>query len=350
MIALIFEALKKFLLESKEELAIFTEEKIKPQAKSYFILLVILAILAAIPPVVLFYFGALSESKVAIIAGGVWSALFLVLFKGAAAPLGIVYEALKGGTKGSVQRFLGGIEAIFAGKLIFALIACFIPFSNNPSLIPVFMFSAFLIGILAPGILKPGVIAGIVIVSFGGILIAILFPYTAQKAAMGLGKTDALLGKPSKLLIRCNMEMNFFDQKGDSMVWYYIDYGTQNKYEIELYNNPGLHSIYREELIPITPDIARKVEKLSKEMCKKEKEKTVKIIKKNKTVQKNKIVQKKTIAVKNQNMQSNNISWCNQFIIFSLRRFMRIYYTAGFYPRNVCFVKSNIYIRPTFFV
>lgn len=176
MIVLFFQALHKFFLESASSLENFAQNKVKPKLKTYLLTLLVLVGLAFIPSIIPFYAGIYLDSRFLILFSGVWSAVFLLLFMGASAPLIALYHLQKNGLSQAIPRTLAAIEAVFVTKLILTLVACFIPFKNNLPMVPVYLLSSFLFGLIFTQVFRKEIVGVIVALFFVGITLTFFFP------------------------------------------------------------------------------------------------------------------------------------------------------------------------------
>lgn len=226
MIVLFLQALKKFFFESVESLNTFAVEKVLPKGRAYFLFLLVLAFLAFIPPAIFFYLGILAKTKSLIVLSGALSAFFLLILMGAAAPLIIIYQMQKGGLSGAIPRTLTAIGSVFVTKLILTLIACFIPFEKNLAMIPVYLLSSFLFGLMFTQIFKKEVVAGIVTVFFVGIAFSFFAPGLFGSIGYKTESADDDFSAPKEAGINCTnyTSINYFlSREGEPKYLYRIN-------------------------------------------------------------------------------------------------------------------------------
>lgn len=204
MIVLFFQALHKFFLESVDSLENFAKNKVKPKLKAYLLTLFVLAVLAFIPPIAFFYNGINDKNTGMILFSGIWSAVFLLFFMGAASPLIALFNLQKHGLSQIIPRTLAAIEAVFVTKLILTLVACFVPFENNLPMVPVYLLSSFLFGLIFTQVFRKEIVGVIVALFFVGITLTFFFPGAIESTGHKIKDRDEREVSPIFRLTTCD--------------------------------------------------------------------------------------------------------------------------------------------------
>ncbi|MDP2704333.1 MAG: hypothetical protein Q8P01_03870 [bacterium] len=170
-LSLVSAVLDAFLTKSAD-----AAKRLAPHGKAYLRLLVRLVVLASIPPfllVPLMFFGGTARDVGVLTIAVLWSALTLLLTL-AAAPVGLVLDALRGGVAGVGERYVRFVGNILFAEYSLAFLLLVIPLRNNLAGIPL-LFVTFTILVLG-GILSKRLMARFALLVLPVLLLSFFSP------------------------------------------------------------------------------------------------------------------------------------------------------------------------------
>lgn len=251
-------AVLETIFKGYEAAAIYFQNEGNPKIKKYFQGLLLLFILSFLPSLPLIYYGIFYDSSWALVIGGIWRAICILLLMLAAIPIGIIYEIATGGFAGSGKRYVRLVSGLFISELLFVLIVSIIPVSNNPAMFPIFSLAALLLGFLGAMNMNRKFVVIVVSVILFGIILSFYFPNTFHIMKITIKGVDLEVGKPTLLKYSLHDyktgKVEFFYPNGEPKVWYVEVDG-----KIELQNKKGFHTSIGIDANPINKSILGKL-------------------------------------------------------------------------------------------
>ena len=260
-----FETLKTFWktcrLKTEESRRSYAQSRISSVPMMYLWTLIILLAMSLLSVPALFY-GIYYDSKLWIMTGGIWRAMFTILLAIVAAPFAVIIEAATGGIKGSGKRYVNRVASFFVAELVFTFLICVIPIKTDLEMFPVFILALFIFSLTGASIVgrkTVGVVFGIITLILGLRFVVLHVAPTAVAAASG--KWDRIekdLNKPELVMIKMKdleegrVEFFLNDKEATAKVFYARL--PDDKYE--LYDREGYHPGLKIKLKPMISEVA----------------------------------------------------------------------------------------------
>jgi TolB-like protein len=223
-------------------------------ARTYIRGLFWLAIIFILVPIPVLLIGIMSAERWLVAGAGlVWFICAMLVFS-VGAPLGILFEAVQEGTKGSAVRYEKTFVGIFTTGLYVSMLFSIIPIAANLSYFPLLILVLLILGFYNGFLFKKGFIIGVATLIFLILLFTFFFPSQHQKLINELDR----LNRPKLEVLTYETVtapgFAFFRSNGDNIYWYALK--EDGSYEI--FDRKGHHPITDGELLPLNRGAAQR--------------------------------------------------------------------------------------------